>query len=216
MTQQIADARPRRSKPFAKITLNPTLLRFSLGAIRSYHLKRGERVDIIWDRHSEIWDCPVMIIKRGGTQRLMSGNKGFAPATSMKVAIGTAVNQFDIPLPETRLPILDYVNGEIWVDFSIGSEPEPKQKGEVKSERLSIDFGSADRIAVRWGKEYKRVIKSIAEQEGITLNTLIIREMDRFIEDRYPEVWQHLLKFISRPPVEGGRMPWKGSEYEPE
>ena len=215
MAQQIADSSPRRSKPFAKVTLNPTLLRFSLGAIRAYHLKKGELVDIIWDRHSDIWDCPVMIIKREGTQRRMFGNKGFAPATSMKVAIGTAVVQFDIPLPETRLPILDYVDGEIWVDFSISSEPEPKRRGEIKSEHLSIDFGSEDRAAVRWGKEYKRVIKSIAEREGITLNTLIIREMDRFIEDRYPEIWQHLLKFISLPPEDGGRMPWKGSEYEP-
>lgn len=207
---QPVDTSVRRAEPAAKIHTHSKTgykstgglgqvitLHFSLGAIREFGLKHGERVDILWDRHNEVWEKSVMIVRRNGSQRSLTGNFGHSkPPSSMKLAIGTAVLQYHIPIEllTHRLPILDYVDNEIWVDFSAKDLTHPRT-AELKTEQFSaLVLGSKGemKVDVRWGVEYKRVLKEIAKLEDITLSGMILREMDRFIQDRYPEVWGHL------------------------
>jgi hypothetical protein len=217
------DTSPRRSEPYVKIISSPLFrykgtrglglnvhLQFSLGAIREYNLKRGERVDILWERHNEIWECPIMIIKRNGTQRTLSSNRrsGEAPS-ALKLSIGTAVLQFKLPLLAHKLPIVDYIDDEIWIDFTpqeSNGEQKPKRNKlkEVKSERFGIPFGTEE-LTVRWGKEYKSALSEIAEGEGLTLNALIMQQLDFYIEDNFPDTWEHLSGLMNRPTEEGGR-----------
>lgn len=209
MVREMMDSKIRSSEPYARLLTAPLKhfkgtrglgisikLQFSLGAIREYKLKHGERVDIIWERYNEVWDCPVLIIKRCGTQRILYGNRGpgLSP-TSMRITMGTLVLQFHIPLLQHKLPILDYIDGEIWIDFGPEKSKQVKKiKKEIAAERFNLYFGSVDSQTVRWGDAYKKAIAAIAKSEDVSFNALILRIIDRYIQDDYPMIWTELKK----------------------
>ena len=208
------DRRICRSEPYAKIITGPRIgykgtkglgvraeLQLSSGAVREYNLRKGERVNIFWDRDNEVWNCPVLILRRGGSHRILYGNTPRdAKPGYLKLSIGSAINQLHIPLLKHKLPILDYVDNEIWIDFT-PKEDEKKRKRavtkEVKTERFNVYLGQ-EGITIRWGAMYKSVIEQAARIEGLSMNALILRATSQYIEDRHPDIWHSLDKIIKK------------------
>ena len=89
---------------------------FNIGAIKQCGLVKGDRVDLLYERHNKTWGMPILIVRKGGTQRKLSGPLG---GQWLCVAIGAAVKQWDLPLVvKRRLEILDYIDGDLFVDIT--------------------------------------------------------------------------------------------------
>ncbi len=195
------------SKPYARISItrrndgverHNIRLWLSVGASIKYNLKDKERVDLIWERKNKVWDCPILIIKRGGTQRSLSTMGREKSAFSVQIKM--LVKQYDIPLLPYPLPILDYVDGEIWIDFSGKRETEVAQhklweKRYGKAKRHSFNFEDCQ-IDVRSNSEFIDQCKVMAENDGGSLSGLVLRLLAIHMEDNHQQLWYQLINSL--------------------
>ena len=212
MTRKIMESKISWSEFYAKIITRPRIgykgagglgvqveLQLSSGTVREYDLHRGEKVNIFWDTYNKVWECPVLILKRGGSHRVLYSNKSRSTRSSyLKLSIASAVHQLHIPLLTHRLPILDYVDNEIWIDFTAREDKGKKKKREkeIKTERFAVSFGQDKEMTARWGGLYLSAIKQVARAEGLSMNALILRATNWYMEDMHPEIWHSLDKII--------------------
>ena len=212
MTRKIMGSSISWSEPYARIITRPRIgykgagglgvqveLQLSSGAVREYDLHRGEKVNIFWDIYNKVWQCPILVLKRGGSHRVLySNNSRNIRSGYLKLSIASAVHQLHIPLLTHRLPILDYVDNEIWIDFTARDDNRKKKKKEkeIKTERFSVCFGRYEETTARWGVMYKSAIEQVAKVEGLSTNALILRATSRYMEDEHPEIWHQLDKIV--------------------
>ena len=190
---------PRHGQKGAKSSSMFIELQLSASVVREYNLRMGEKVNIFWDSYNEFWECPVLILRRGGSHRVLSSNRALGTTPSyLKLSIALAVNQLHIPLLKHKLPILDYVDNEIWIDFTprIDERKKRRKEKEIKTERFCISFGQTEEMTARWGAMYKSAIKQAARKEGLSLNAMILRATNWYLEDIHPEIWHGLDKII--------------------
>ncbi len=203
--RQALDNNGTYSKPYARIALtkkpnNRTGVRLwlSVGAAAKFGLKDKEKVDLFWEKYNKVWKRSVLILKRGGTQRSLS-SMGQAKA-SYFVQMKMLVKQCEIPLIPHPLPILDYINNEIWIDFSGERETEVAQyklweKRYGKAKRHTFDFGDS-RLDVRSNTVFIDQCKVMGEKDGGSLAALTLRLLATHMEDDHPQLWYQLINSL--------------------
>ena len=179
--------RKRATKPKRGLGVDVYIVLNGAATVR-YGLKHMERVDIFWDKFNKLWERPVLTIKRGGTQRSLSGTKN---SKWLRVAMTQAVLELGVPILKGYLPILDYIDNEIWIDFSDTYISRDKGKNggkEARSERLSLTQDHGTSLDLKWTPTLLEKVKVIAKEEGISRNLLVIKCVELYIEKSYPEL----------------------------
>jgi len=156
---------------------------FNVGAIKQCKLVKGTRVDIYYDRYNEIWERPILIIKKGGTQRVLSG-----PTTPyfMSVSITAAVREWGIPIPLRRhLEILDYCDGEIYIDITDagGEEIREEKKRERLNARLTYTNGKGSSRAFKVTRQLKDRVKAASINQDKPMNQIIVAALERYLDE---------------------------------
>lgn len=180
--------RPGRNVDQIKLIFNTT-------ASKLYQFKPKDRVNLYWNRHDETWERPVLIVKKNGSQRAVSlylSGKDRNP--SFSIAVSRIIRQFDIPLHPFPLPILDFVDGEIWIDFQGNMEestPQHKywQQKYGKKTKLWFSLSKHLQMDMRTTKEFYSVVKMMAELEGSSVSALILSLLADRLQDRYAPMW---------------------------
>jgi len=156
---------------------------FNVGAIKQCNLVKGTKVDIYYDRYNKIWNRPVLIIKKGGTQRVLSGP--IIPYF-MSVSITAAVKEFDIPVPlRRRLEILDYCDGEIYIDITDagGEEIREEKKRERLNARLTYTNGKGSSRAFKVTRQLKDRVKAASINQDKPMNQIIVAALERYLDE---------------------------------
>jgi len=192
------------SEPYARVsTVNlgqgrkSIRLFLSLALVMKYKFVSGERVDLFWEQHNELWNKPILVVKRNGNQR--SINAMGRSRTAVFISIKMFVKQFSIPTMGYPLPILDYVicntGDELWIDFSGEMVTETLQKKYWKSKygiqkRHTFNFGNGNgKIDVRSNSLFLNQCKIMAKSEGSGLSTLVLRLLGEYMEDKHSHLW---------------------------
>ncbi len=203
--RQALDNNGTYSKPYARISSvkrtdgrTGVRLFLSVGAAYEYGLIGKEKVDLFWEKENKVWKKPILIVKRGGTQRTLNAMGG--RKTAFAVSIKMLVKQCGIPVVPWPLPILDYVDNEIWIDFSGAIETEtPQQKywkaRYGKPKRHSFDFGDS-RLDVRSNTVFIDQCKKMGEKDGGSLAALTLRLLAAHMEDDHPQLWYQLINSL--------------------
>ena len=189
--------------PFARLQsyVNPNRktaqikLIFNTTASKMYQFKPKDRVNLYWNRHDETWERPVLIVKKNGSQRAVSlylSGKDRNP--SFSIAVSRIIRQFDIPLHPFPLPILDFVDGEIWIDFQGDMEertPQRKYWLQKYGKRTKLWFSLSKHLQMdmRTNKEFYAMVKKMAESEGTSVSALILSMLADRLQDRYTPMW---------------------------
>ena len=145
-----------------------TRLCFNSGAVDKFGLKNGDRVGLMYDRHNDIWDMPVLIVSiisrdkapskstihaKGAPRSISRTLSGESAGRWLSTGISSAVRQWDLPIIYKRkLEILDYVDSLlIYIDVSGESSvrdtarlslvKKNKQRKELMIEKLSYTIG---------------------------------------------------------------------------
>lgn len=193
--------RQLRSKPYARICTRQRTKPYAKGGglgfdvylylnsatVRVYGLKARERVDVLWDSFDKTWERPVLVIKRNGNERALSGT---ANSDWLRMAMAQPVLEFGIPMLKNKLPILDYIDGELWIDFSDGMDDQVVTPREAKLARGSIIFTDQSKIDYRISYSLRDKINLVAKEEGLSANALLHKLVELYIEDYYPNIWR--------------------------
>lgn len=158
-------------------------LNFNVGAIKLCGLVKGTKVDIYYERHNKIWDRPVLIIKKGGTQRVLSGP--IIPYY-MSVSITAAIKEWDIPVPLRRkLEILDYCDGEIYIDITDvgGEEIRQEKKRALLNARLTYTNGAGSSRVFKVTQQLKDRVKAAAVSQNKPMNQIIVAALERYLDE---------------------------------
>jgi len=168
---------------------NSVELCFNIGAIRQYDLIKGEKVDLLYERYNETWRMPILIVRRGGSQRKFSGP---LDGTWITVAIGAAVKQWDLPLvPKRKLEIVDYVGGDIFIDITDVGRTKLLQKEERKrlTEKLSFTSGNGRSTTFKVTKTLKDKVRMASRRENDRpMNQIIINALEKYLEENHPDI----------------------------
>ena len=203
------------TKPFARISAykktpdpktgkeyNVTRLLFNVGASKMFNLVAGERVDLFWDKHNELWQRPVLIVRRGGKQRTMSADKRNGKSFgSFFLCMGMLVKQYSIPLIRHPLSILDYIDNEIWVDFGEEMAEGTRNDKFWKSKygipaRLAFDLSKYLNFGIRANDKFVEYFKKMAESEGTTRGGLVLELLAERMQDKHPRMWDELVEAL--------------------
>ncbi len=158
-------------------------LSFNVGAIKLCKLVKGERVDLYYDRYNMIWERPILIIKKGGTQRVLSGP--IIPYC-MTLSITAAIREFSIPVPLRRhLEILDYCDGEIYIDITDvgGQEIREERKRELLNARLTYTNGNRSSRVFKVTQSLKDRVKAASTSQNRPMNQLIVAALERYLDE---------------------------------
>jgi len=167
---------------------------FNAGAVRHCRLVKGERVDLLYNRYDEIWQRPVLIIKKGGSQRKLSG-----PASEiwLTVAIGAAAKQWGFPLLlKRRLDILDYIDntGEIYIDvtdvggFKRLDNEKKRKKKEKLTETLAYAVGKGNGYVFKTTKSLRERMRIASKREDRAVNRIIIDALEIYLEENHDDL----------------------------
>ena len=175
----------RRTTPAGtkKMRVAALELSFNVGAIKQCELVKGSKVDLYYDRYNEIWERPVLIIKKGGTQRILSGP--IIPYF-MSVSITAAVKEWSILVPLNRhLEILDYCDGEIYIDITDagGEEIREAKKRERLTARLTYTNGKGSSRAFKVTQRLKDRVKAAAVLQDRPMNQIIVAALERYLDE---------------------------------
>jgi len=216
LTRKKLDTKFTRSKPIIRVesykrldhrngkTYEAIALTFSVGAMVAYDLKIGERYDLYWDDDNDIWKKPVLIVRKGGTQRKLipyAGKKEGKYRQPGKLAIKQLVDQFSIPTIKFPLPILDYIDGEIWIDFS--GEPEwdtarreywAARYGTKK--RYSFSLSKFLQVDMRTNEEFITRLTKMTTRDDTTRSGLVLSLLAEYMQDHHPDLWDGLVRKI--------------------
>jgi len=160
---------------------------FNIGAIRRCHLVSGDRVDLLYERYNTEWERPILIIRKGGTQRKLTGLT--KDAKWISIGVGAAVKQWDLPLVVGRpLEIIDYIDNDIFIDITDVSgirRRERERREQLKARLTYTDNGRSTTFRATQGLRDR--IKAIAAREKIPANQIIIAALERYLEENYPD-----------------------------
>ncbi len=167
------------------------VLNLSKSLVDTAGLKHRDRVDLFFERHSEIWGGPVIIIKKGGTQRSVykhsKSDRGW-----WSISVTQLVRQFDISTLSHRMPMLDYIEGvgEIVIDMSIKSEEELDKHDLWKSStgrrvKLALTIKGKKEISIYSNEDLLIVVDDLRKRERKTRTQFILDAVRFYIEDKY-------------------------------
>lgn len=169
---------------------------FNVGAMKLCNLKRGDRVDVFYVRYDEDWDRPILIVRKGGSQRRLTGT--IKAANWLTIAIGCAVKQWDIPLIVGRhLDILDYIDGDIIIDITdknaeLHAVKEKKKKMERSRERLTAQMGYAvgkgNGYVFKSTQSLRDMMKIASKREDRSVNRIIIEALENYLEENHDDL----------------------------
>ncbi len=152
-------------------------------------LKHRDRVDLFFERHSKTWRGPIIIIKKGGTQRSVYRHSQ-SDSSWWGISVTQFVRQFDIATPSHRLKVLDYIDGELVIDLSLKTDEELDRGSMWKSrsgkrERVVLTILGDKEIQATTNTELLEVIESLADKEGKSRTNFIWDAVRYYIEDKY-------------------------------
>jgi len=200
MTRQKYNERLRHGTPYVRATQFDRIFRpglapntiidlyFSTGAVREYDLKLGERVDLFFERHSNTWNMPLLIVKRNGSQLVLSGPKD---RYCLYLSITGVVKQLKIPISvKTRLEILDATSNELIIDITNYKSliVKDKKKKDILSTRVGIDDDAGNKLTFRTRPSLKDRIKIAAKREETPMGRLITDCLERYLELEHPDL----------------------------
>ena len=182
---------------------------FNTSASKLCSLQPQERVDLQWIARDEIWERPILVVKKDGSQRAVSlytGGLCGPKNPSYSVAISRIVRQFNIPIHPFPLPILDFVDGEIWVDFKgkMATTHHHKywQRRYGKKTKLCFNLSKHLKLDLRTNVEFYSLVKKMAELEGTNVSALILNFLSERLQDRHSHLWHVFVKELGE--VDGG------------
>ena len=166
---------------------------FNSGAMREYSLQRGAMVDILYERYNTEWKMPILIVRKGGSQRKLTGT--IHQTNYLTVGIGAAVKQFDLPLLlGKRLDIVDFIDGDLYIDITNASgalsleeeQAEKKKRKEVMKRMLSYTTGErSSGHTFRASTTLRNRVIAAAKREGKPANQLIINALEIYLEENH-------------------------------
>jgi len=165
---------------------------FNVGAIRLCNLKRGDRVDLFYERYNKEWERPILIVKKGGTQRRLTGT--IRAANWLSIAVGTAVKQWDLPLVTGRhLDILDYIDGDILIDVTdknadIHIIKEKRKKKERLAAQMAYAIGKDNGYVFKSTISLRNKMKIASKREDRAVNRIIIDALEKYLEENHDDL----------------------------
>ncbi len=189
-----SSTRRRRDKDGSWIGRRSNIeLWFNVGTVRHCRLVKGERVDLLYDRYNEIWQRPILIIKKSGSQRKLSGPTS---GVWLHIGIGAAVKQWGLPLLlGRRLDVLDYIHstGEIYIDISDVEgfkrlHEEKKKKKEKLTEQMAYAIGKDNGYVFKTTKTMREKMKIASKREDRPVNQIIINALEIYLEENHNDL----------------------------
>lgn len=171
-------------------------LMLSVSLVVKHGIRPGEKVDIYYKHHEDTWQCPVLIVKRDGTQRSLYRRVKSSP--KLVVNVKKLFTQHQIAVMHQPLEVLDYLEledgDEIVLDYS-GKVYLPPGREKYWSSR----FGRLKRVSptlrgtkftVSANTRFIDLMKSVATAEAKKLSPWILDVVSAYIEDNYLQLWE--------------------------
>jgi hypothetical protein len=165
---------------------------FNIGAVRMCSLAQGDMVDLYYDRYNEEWERSLLIVKKDGTQRKLTGSA--SKANWLTIAIGSAVKQWELPLLLGRhLDILDYIDGDIIIDITdknteVRATKEKRRKREKLIARMAFSIGDERGYVFRTTQALKDMMQIAANREDRAVNKIIIELLEGYLEEYHDDL----------------------------
>ncbi len=164
----------------------------NVGVIRMCSLKQGDMVDLFYERYNKEWERPILIIKKNGTQRKLTGT--IRKANWLTIAVGMAVKQWDIPLILGRhLDVLDYVDGDIIIDITdknaeLHAAKEKIKKKERLTTVMAYAIGKGNGYVFKSTQSMKDKMKEVSRREDRAVNRIIIDALEAYLEEHHDDL----------------------------
>jgi len=189
---------------FKKMDGRFNCLTFNHSAVKRFGMRIGSRVDLFWNAFDDSWDRPTITIRLNGTQRSII-NDSRTTGRRVRIHVQRFMRQFSIPYIDGPLPILDAIDDQIIIDASGRLEEnariikywKSKLRPQDKARRFEIWFTDQKRIGIRTNDLFFALVEKLAKEEETTRTQFILRCIQFYLEDRYPDVYESLQKELN-------------------